>query len=215
MYSVLYCTTWSVRLLCHQFSLQQSLCVLLIYVRRGCVVCHLPVRDRRMIQFSRESVSSSLRIFGIRSSHASSGQVFPSGHRDVPVRSTISGRSASGVFSESDGSVERDCVFDAHFPRFSRKDHHQPTLSHSIAFKNPTIPERCDFVTRCGSAPTAAVAMTRFQVSREYYYWLENHLRSSFRSDVATTPFVRNVPQTFHACTLSRVDLYISFHLSI
>jgi len=147
--------------------------------------------------------------------HASSGQGFPSGHRDVPVRSTISGRSASGVFSESDGSVERDCVFDAHFPRFSRKDHHQPTLSHSIAFKNPTIPERCDFVTRCGSAPTAAVAMTRFQVSREYYYWLENHLRSSFRSDVATTPFVRNVPQTFHACTLSRVDLYISFHLSI
>ena len=53
--------------------------------------------------------------------------------------------------------------------------------------------------------------MTRFQVSREYYYWRENHLRSSFCSDVATTPFVRNVPQTFHARTLSRVDLYISF----
>jgi len=57
--------------------------------------------------------------------------------------------------------------------------------------------------------------VTRFQVSREYYYWRENHLRSSFRSDVATTPFVRNVPQTFHARTLSRVDLCISFHLSI
>ena len=34
-------------------------------------------------------------------------------------------------------------------------------------------------------------------------------------SDVATTPFVRNVPQTFHARTLSQMDLYISFHLSI
>ena len=58
-------------------------------------------------------------------------------------------------------------------------------------------------------------SVTRFQVSREYYYWRESHLRSSFRSGVATTPFVRNVPQTFHARTLSRVDLYISFHLSI
>ena len=88
------------------------------------------------------------------------GRFFPSGHRDVPVRSTIIARSASGVFSETDRSVERDCVFDAHFPRFSRKDHHRPTSSHSIAFKNPTIPtlERGDFVTRCGSAPTAAVA---------------------------------------------------------
>jgi hypothetical protein len=57
--------------------------------------------------------------------------------------------------------------------------------------------------------------LTRFQVSREYYYWRENHLRSSFCSDVATTPFVRNLPQTFHARTLSRVDLCISFHLSI
>jgi hypothetical protein len=28
---------------------------------------------------------------------------------------------------------------------------------------------------------------------------------------MATAPFVRNVPQTFHARTLSRVDLYISF----
>jgi len=28
-------------------------------------------------------------------------------------------------------------------------------------------------------------------VSREYYYWRENLLRSSFCSDVATTPFVR------------------------
>jgi hypothetical protein len=36
---------------------------------------------------------------------------------------------------ETDRSVERDCVFDAHFPRFSRKDHHRPTSSHSIAFK--------------------------------------------------------------------------------
>jgi len=88
------------------------------------------------------------------------GRFFPSGHRDVPVRSTIIARSASGVFSKLDRSVERDCVFDAHFPRFSRKDHHQPTSSRSIAFKNPTIPtlERCDFVTRCGSATTAAVA---------------------------------------------------------
>jgi hypothetical protein len=67
--------------------------------------------------------------------HASSGQVFPSGHRDVIVRLTISARSASGVFSKSDCSVERDCVFDAHFPRFSHKDHHRPTSSHSIAFK--------------------------------------------------------------------------------
>jgi len=92
--------------------------------------------------------------------HTSSGQVFPSGHQDVPVRLTIIARLASGVFSKSDRSVERDCVFDAHFPRFSRKDHHRPTWSHSIAFKNRTIPtlERCDFVTRCGSAPTAAVA---------------------------------------------------------
>jgi hypothetical protein len=92
--------------------------------------------------------------------HASSGQVFPSGHRDVPVRLTINAQSASGVFSKSDRSVKRDCVFDAHFPRFSCKDHHRPTSSHSIAHKNPTIPtlERCDFGTRCGSAPTAAVA---------------------------------------------------------
>jgi hypothetical protein len=55
--------------------------------------------------------------------------------------------------------------------------------------------------------------VTRFQ---EYYYWRANHLRSSICSDVATTPFVRNVPQTFHAHTLSQVGLYIfisSFYL--
>ena len=60
-----------------------------------------------------------------------------------------------------------------------------------------------DCFVRIGSC-----TVTRFQVSREYYYWRENHLRSSFCSDVATTPFVRNVPQTFHARTLSRVNLY-------
>ena len=56
--------------------------------------------------------------------HASRRQVFPSGHRDVPVRSTITARSASGVFSKLDHSVERDCVFNAPFPCFSCKEHH-------------------------------------------------------------------------------------------
>jgi len=40
-------------------------------IRRGCVACHPPVRDRRLIQFpeKRQSrVSPSLRIFGFRSS---------------------------------------------------------------------------------------------------------------------------------------------------
>ena len=104
---------------------------LLICVRRGCVVCHLPVRDRRLIQFSPGNANRAFHLPFASSAfdrapgtHASSGQVFPSGHRDVPVRSTIIARSASGVFSKSDRSVERDCVFDAHFPRFSRKDHH-------------------------------------------------------------------------------------------
>jgi hypothetical protein len=39
--------------------------------------------------------------------------------------------------------------------------------------------------------------------------------RIIFGVDVATAPVVRKVPQTFHARTLSRVGLYISFNLSI
>jgi len=140
----------------------------LLICGRSTRLCGLPpTRPRQtsdpVFPGKRQPRVSSLCIFGIRLSarHTCFKRAgFPSGHRDVPVRSTIIARSASGIFSKSDRSVERDCVFNAHFPRFSRKDHHQPTSSHSIAFKTPTIPtlERCDFVTRCGSAPTAAVA---------------------------------------------------------
>jgi hypothetical protein len=89
----------------------------------------------RETPITRFSFPSNLRLSIKRHTHIQQASGFLSGHRNVPIRSTISGRVSSGVLRVMDRSVERGWIFDAHFPRFSRKDHHRATSNHSIAFK--------------------------------------------------------------------------------